>query len=147
MTTKEANYSIKSWLSKYKPDIIIIGLGGNDILQGIHPKLIQQNINQLVFESSRYGCVVLLKIPYPQHYPTAYINQLELIPKTLDKRNKITYIDDFFEHINHQNFFQKDGIHPNEAAQIFIFKNVWKHLKPTLVHCQRNPSKIIKKSN
>ncbi|HJN38269.1 MAG TPA: GDSL-type esterase/lipase family protein [Gammaproteobacteria bacterium] len=136
MTSKEASHSISSWLKEYQPSIIVIELGGNDVLQGVHPKIIKSNIENIIVKSAQYGCVVLLEIPHPQHYPIEYITQIKNLSKTLAHKHKINYIPSFFKNINQKDFFQNDGIHPNEKAQPLLFNNVWSELSLMLINCQ-----------
>ena len=135
MTTREGAASITTWLQTYKPNITIIELGGNDALQGLQPSTIYKQLENIIVESKQYGCVALIHVPVPQHYPIDYQQIISTNSIRLAKKHKITYISTFLTHAASKNLFQDDKIHPNDEAQIHLFNSVWIHLEPILKLC------------
>jgi acyl-CoA thioesterase-1 len=65
-TTSGGLARLPKLLTTYKPDVVVIELGGNDGLRGQPPQMIQKNLAQLVQLSQKQKATVLLfgmKIP------------------------------------------------------------------------------------
>ena len=79
-------------------NITIIELGGNDVLQGLQPSTIYKQLEKIIVASKQYGCVALIHVPTPQHYPIDYQQKIDTNLISLTNRYKITYISTFLEH-------------------------------------------------
>lgn len=61
-TTSGALARLPKLLQTYKPEVVVIELGGNDGLRGQPPQMIQQNLSQLVHLSQQQKAQVILLV-------------------------------------------------------------------------------------
>lgn len=65
-TTEDGLNRIEQALNEHNPKLIIIGLGGNDMLRGVNPDTIKNNLKRLIEISQKQGVrVILLAEPQP----------------------------------------------------------------------------------
>lgn len=121
-------------LDSYKPKIVIIELGANDGLRGINPEITRQNITSMIQQSQRIGARVLLAgIKLPPNYGTAYLEKFESIYGDLATEYGTLLVPFFMQGVAlNPELLQADNIHPNEAGQPVLLKNVWEVLEPAL---------------
>lgn len=121
-------------LSRYKPQITIIELGGNDGLRGLQPELIKMNLERMIAVTKNAGSKVLvLGVRLPPNYGEAYTQQFQRIFSALEKRNTIHVVPLFLKKIDeNSNLLQPDGIHPTTQAQSILLDNMWPELKTLL---------------
>ena len=135
-STREGVGVASKWLHKYKPDILIIALGGNDILQGQNPITIKNNLETVILSNPKYECILLVEVPVPPHYPKRYRQNIKSNMDELSKNFKgVTLIGNFLDQAYKNKHFQKDGIHPSSEAQSSMATVVWKSVTPMLDQC------------
>ncbi|WP_227649824.1 GDSL-type esterase/lipase family protein, partial [Klebsiella pneumoniae] len=72
-TTSGALARLPKLLQTYKPEVVVIELGGNDGLRGQPPQMIQKNLSQLIQLSQKQKAkVILFGMKIPPNYGTAY---------------------------------------------------------------------------
>ncbi|MEG0198600.1 MAG: arylesterase, partial [Acinetobacter sp.] len=77
-TSSGAVARLPKLLQTYKPQIVVIELGGNDGLRGQSPLLIQKNLANLIQQSQQAkATVVVLGMKIPPNYGTAYSQAFE----------------------------------------------------------------------
>ena len=101
-TTSGGLSRLPAALQQHQPDIVIIELGSNDALRGLSLDMTRNNLQRMIDLTQEAGAKVAL------------------VPFLLDGMAA------------DRTLFQSDGIHPNEAAQAILEKNVWQGLKPLL---------------
>lgn len=133
-TTSGGLTRLPALLSKHKPDVVIIELGGNDGLRGQPLKIMQENLQAMITASQNAGAkVILAGMQIPTNYGSRYTKQFKEIYPTLAEKNKIYLIPFLLEGIaTHSELIQKDGIHPTAEAQPLLLKNVLPVLLPIL---------------
>lgn len=121
-------------LSLYQPTLVIIELGGNDALRGLALSMTENNLDRMVQLSQDAGSrVLLLGMQIPPNYGPKYAEQFRLLFENLAAKQKVSLVPFLLEGIaTDRQWFQSDGIHPNEAAQAKLVDTVWKGLKPLL---------------
>ena len=121
-------------LSKHKPDVVIIELGGNDGLRGQPINIMQDNLQAMITASQTVGADVLLAgMQIPPNYGPRYTKQFKETYVKLAEKNNISLVPFLLENVAAQsNLIQKDGIHPTAEAQPIILKNVLPVLVPLL---------------
>lgn len=124
-------------LSKNKPDIVVIALGGNDGLRGMPTAFIQQNLQKLIEQSqASQAKVLLLGIKIPPNYGPHYSEFFDNVYTTLADKYDVSVVPFMLEGIaTDRRYMQLDRIHPNAKAQPLILEHVWKALRPLLVDC------------
>jgi acyl-CoA thioesterase-1 len=133
-TTLGGRNRINQALQAHNPDIVMIGLGGNDGLQGSSIKSIYENLEAIIKSCLQNdAAVLLLGMQIPPNYGISYTQKFRDIYPQLAKKFQVDLVpfllDGFGEN---QEFFQSDGIHPNIQAQEIIVENVWPILYPML---------------
>jgi acyl-CoA thioesterase-1 len=117
-----------------KPAIVILELGGNDGLRGIPLSITQSNLAQMIEAFQAAGArVVLAGMSLPPNYGPAFIQKFEAIYKDLAAKYKVTLIPFLLEGVGaHDEFMQRDGIHPNAAGARKVEALVMKTVGPLL---------------
>ena len=133
-TTSGALARMPKLLQSYKPDVVVIELGGNDALRGQPPQMIQKNLGQLVQQSQQAKAKVLLfGMKIPPNYGTAYSQAFENNYKVISQQYKITLLPFFMQGIaGHKDLMQNDQIHPNAKSQSILLNNAYPYIKGAL---------------
>lgn len=97
-----------------KPDLVIVGLGGNDLLRGIEPAQTRQNMTAILTELQRRDIPVMLTgMRAPPNMGADYVRDFEGIYTDLAARFDAKLYPFFFEGIyGNTTLFLPDGIHP-----------------------------------
>lgn len=121
-------------LEKYRPDIVLIELGGNDGLQGHPLGVMENNLNRMVQLAKDAGArVLLLGIQIPPNYGPRYTREFFNVFPRVAEAHQVPLVPFILEGVaTVQDLMQPDGIHPNAEAQAILLENVWPHLEPLL---------------
>ena len=119
-------------LQQKKPGIVLLELGANDALRGLSIEQTEKNLRKMIQISKQSGAKVLLfGIQIPPNYGQDYTNQFKSIYPKLATQESIELLPFFLKGVASQkDYFQADNIHPNEKAQMQLFKNVWDAMAP-----------------
>jgi acyl-CoA thioesterase-1 len=119
-------------LKQKKPEIVFLELGANDALRGLSIDQTEKNLRKMIQISKQSGAKVLLfGIQIPPNYGQDYTNRFKAIYPKLANQEGIELLPFFLKDVASQKeYFQADNIHPNEKAQILLFKNVWDAMNP-----------------
>ena len=133
-TTQGGLTRLPRLLTRYKPEIVIVELGGNDGLRGINLEVTRANMVRLILESQQSGARVLLTgIKLPPNYGEIYLQKFESMYSDLAREYATLLIPFFMEGVaSEPRLMQSDGIHPNEKGQSLLLENVWQVLQPVL---------------
>ncbi len=133
-TTAGGLARIDEALRKHKPDIVLLGLGANDGLRGLSPKIMQDNLAEMVKRSQKIGAkVLLLGIKIPFNYGKRYTDMFYAVYPTLAKNLNIGLVPFILEDVAlDKSLMQVDGLHPNAAGQPVLLQTIWPYLKPLL---------------
>ncbi|MDX2319307.1 MAG: arylesterase [Moritella sp.] len=106
-------------LAKQSVDVLIIELGGNDGLRGFPPKLIKNNLTQMVdLAHAKNIPVYVMNIRIPPNYGPRYSKMFTDVFVQVGSEKDIQVLPFFMEQIAlDPNLMQNDGIHPNRIAQ------------------------------
>ncbi len=109
------------------PDIVIIALGGNDVLRGIPPENTKNNLEQIIekFQAGNVR-VVLAGMYAPSNLGENYVREFNEIYPTLSKKYNIPLVPFLLAGVAlDPTLNQADGIHPNqEGARIIAKDNI-----------------------
>ena len=119
-------------LQQKKPGIVLLELGANDALRGLSIEQTEKNLRKMIQISKQSGAKVLLfGIQIPPNYGQDYTNQFKSIYPKLATQESIELLPFFLKGVASQkDYFQADNIHPDEKAQMQLFKNVWNAMTP-----------------
>ncbi|WP_336935654.1 arylesterase [Acinetobacter soli] len=133
-TTSGALARLPKLLQTYKPQVMIVELGGNDALRGQPPQLIRANLEKLVQQGqAAQAKVVLFGMKIPPNYGSAYSQAFENNYKVVSQKYKAKLLPFFLEGVaGNKTLMQKDQIHPNAKAQSILLKTAYPYVKGAL---------------
>lgn len=102
-------------IEKHQPDLILIHLGGNDMLRGVPVSTSKENLRAMLLTTQANNIkTILSKTVAPANYGTAYQTSLAQSYQELGQANHVTVIPFLLQYTYGNNaLMQKDGIHPN----------------------------------
>jgi acyl-CoA thioesterase-1 len=125
------------WMMADKPDIVIVELGGNDVLRGTDPATTERNLDAIITKLKAAGVTVWLAgMLAPRNYGSEYTQQFDGIYKRLADKHSVPLYPFFLDGVAADPALnQPDGIHPNpkgvdvivERMLPFVTKNLDDH--------------------
>lgn len=130
-TTTSARGRLEWTLDKYKPDVVFLALGGNDVLRGFSPTITRDNLDaMLTICKKRNIKVVLSAVRAPANLGLEYMGIFNKIyPDLADKYNAPLYPFLLEKTFGNQTLMQSDGIHPTAEG----IKSIANELGPYLL--------------
>ena len=121
---------IESDLKQYRPNYVLVELGGNDALRGYPIDKIKHNLIKIVDASLEVGAFpIIMQIRIPPNYGKNYVAAFESIYSEIAEEKNIPKLTFLLEKVALNNdLMQLDGIHPNQKAQRIIADQVKKEL-------------------
>lgn len=121
-------------LAEYRPELVIIELGGNDGLRGQSPVQLQQNLASMVRQSQSAGArVLILGMRLPPNYGVRYTTAFAEVFAKVAEDYEVALVPFFLQGVGGvPAMMQRDGIHPTAGAQAVLLDNVWPRLQPLL---------------
>ena len=129
-TTSGGLSRINRDLNTYKPDFVLVELGGNDALRGYPISRIKQNLLKIILIiSNNQSIPIIMQIKIPPNYGKKYIEAFENIYSEVASETDAKLISFMLENVAlREDLMQPDGIHPNEKAQPFITEQIKKEI-------------------
>ena len=117
-------------LEKRDIDIVILCLGANDMLRGIKPSLIKQNLNKIIEILKKRNVTILLAGMLSQEtLGNEYKNKFDSIYPELAKKFQISFLPFLLDGVAlNAELNLNDGKHPNQKGIKIISKNLEKKL-------------------
>jgi len=133
-TTQGGMTRIIPALENFRPELVILELGGNDGLRGFPTEVIKKNIRAIIEASQDQGAAaVILGIRIPTNYGPRYSQAFESIYKELASELNVPWIEFFMDGVAlNDELMQDDGIHPNTKAQSILLDNAWPIIRDAL---------------
>jgi len=121
-------------LERNSPEVVIIGLGGNDGLRAIPIPEIRRNLARMIQISRAEGAEVLLAgVHIPPNYGPAYTEAFHRVYHELAREYGTGLVPFILEGVAlNAALMQEDGLHPTAEAQPLIVDNVWPELSSML---------------
>ena len=109
-----------------KPNVVIIVLGGNDMLRGIDPEKTYQNLEQIIITLQQNNIKVMLcEMKSSANYGLQFKSKFDAIYPKLSKKYSLPLIPFFMEKILYDpTKLLSDGIHPNALGVTKIVQNI-----------------------
>ena len=120
-----------NWLIEGKDiDIVVLCLGANDMLRGISPILVRQNLNKILETLTEKKITVLLAGMLAQEsFGEKYKKEFDKIFPELAKKFKVSFLPFLLDGVAlNPELNLKDGKHPNAEGIKLISKNLEKKL-------------------
>ncbi|MFW6710978.1 arylesterase [Acinetobacter pittii] len=133
-TTSGALARLPKLLQTYKPNVVVIELGGNDGLRGQPPQMIQKNLDQLIQLSQKQKAkVILFGMKIPPNYGAGYSKAFENNYKVVSQKYQVKLLPFFLDGVAGQKqLMQNDLIHPNTQAQSKLLNLAYPYIKGAL---------------
>jgi acyl-CoA thioesterase-1 len=113
-------------LSESNIDLVILGLGANDMLRGIQPKETKNNLEKIIKTAQNKNIkVILAGMIAPTSYGLEYKSSFDQIYSDLSKQYNLPLIPFLLEGVAlRPDLNLSDGMHPNEKGIIIISKTL-----------------------
>jgi acyl-CoA thioesterase-1 len=133
-TTAAARARLTQTITRHRPDIVLLQLGGNDGLRGLPPGAMKDNLAAMITTVRDHGArVLLIGVQLPPNYGPLYTGKFEAIYRELAEEFGVALLPSLVAGIGTEpELMQADGIHPNNDAQARIAARVREHLLPLL---------------
>jgi acyl-CoA thioesterase-1 len=107
------------WLLSQKPDVVVVGLGGNDGLRGLPLEQAEHNLREIVRRAKAAGArVLLLGMQIPPNYGPEYAQGFSGMYPRLAKEMDVPLVPFLLEGVGGvAGLNQADGIHPTAEGQ------------------------------
>tara|TARA_B100000073_G_scaffold183823_1_gene151964 strand:+ start:2462 stop:3073 length:612 start_codon:yes stop_codon:yes gene_type:complete len=117
-------------ISEKNIDIILLGLGANDMLRGIIPNETEKNLEEIIIKIlNKKIQIVIAGMIAPDSHGDDYKNEFDKIFKRLSIKYELDFIPFLLDGVAlNPDLNLDDGMHPNEKGVIVISKNIEKKL-------------------
>lgn len=133
--TSAGGLSRAEFVASQKPDIVIVALGGNDMLRGIDPAATKNNLAGIIETFQRSGArVILAGMRAAANLGEGYVMQFDAVYPALAREFSVPLVPFLLDGVAlEKSLNQRDGIHPNEeGARIIAEENLLPVLLPLL---------------
>lgn len=130
-TTFVGRRQLSGHLELYRPDIVIIALGGNDALLRLPLEQVHDNLDTMLAEVyAGHARAVLVALELPEKLGRDYARGFSAIYARLAKKYETPLVRHVLDGVyGHRGLMQADGVHPNMQAQAKMLDNIWPALK------------------
>lgn len=121
-------------LEQENAKVLILALGGNDLLRGIPVEKMKANLDQIIRKAKAKNLKVLLcGMLAPPTMGAEYQRDFTMAFPDLATEHKVQYLPFLLENIAlKKELNQADGIHPNPAGTKLMTDNIYRALRPML---------------
>ena len=126
-STSSGGLNRAEWtLSEPDIDLIILGLGANDMLRGIQPDETEKNLQEIInIANNKQIKIIIAGMVAPITHGAEYKKKFDAIYAKLSKKYNLPLIPFLLEGVAlNPSLNQQDGIHPNEEGTIIISKTL-----------------------
>jgi acyl-CoA thioesterase-1 len=122
------------WLLRQKPDVVVVGLGGNDGLRGLELAASERNLRDIVRKSRDAGAkVLLLGMLIPPNYGPEYTGKFRDVYPRVATETGAALVPFVLEGVGGDpRLNQPDGIHPTAEGHRIMAATVVSGLRPLL---------------
>jgi acyl-CoA thioesterase I len=133
-TTAGGAARIDAALGRFKPDVVVLALGGNDGLRGLPVSEMKANLGKMARAAQARGArVLVVGMRIPPNYGPKYTQAFYDAFAEVARETKSAYVPFLLERVVEKpELFQPDQIHPTAEAQPLLLETVWKGLEPLL---------------
>jgi len=136
-TTSGGRARLAPLLKTYKPQVVVIELGGNDALRGLPLNMTQDNLVAMARAVRAAGArVLVVGMQIPPNYGRKYAEDFERVFASVAKAENAALVPFLLKGVadgpEAEAMFQPDRIHPRAEAHPRMLDNVWPVLKPML---------------
>jgi acyl-CoA thioesterase I len=122
-------------LDKFKPDLVLLELGGNDGLRALPLDQMHANLDKMI-ELTRAAKArpVLFEMYIPRNYGPVYAEHFTKVFDQVAQDKQVPMVPFFLGKLvaEPDKWFQDDALHPNAQAQPLLLDAAWPTLDPLL---------------
>lgn len=117
-----------------KPALVLVALGGNDMLRGLEPEEAEKNLVAIITKIKAQNISVLLAgMKAPMQYPLVFRTRFDGIYKNLAEKYGVELYPFFLEGVAlDPKLNQPDGIHPNAEGVAVMVRGILPDVKKLL---------------
>src|SRR4051812_18940173 len=121
-------------LDQQNAKILILELGANDLLRGIPPAKVKENLDKIIRKAKARNLKILLcGMLAPPSVGASYQREFTNVFPDLATEYKVEFLPFLLENIaTKKELNQADGIHPNVEGEKIMTLNIYDALKPML---------------
>lgn len=140
--TTAAGRARLDWALSDDPDLVLVTLGGNDMLRGLEPAETYRNLDAILARLKAEGLPVLLTGMLAQRNLGAdYAAEFDAVFPRLAEEHDVAFYPFFLEGVALQpDLNQPDGLHPNGAGVAVIVETILPALRPLIEAAQARGS-------
>ena len=130
-STSSGGLNRADWsLSEPGIDLIILGLGANDMLRGIQPEETERNLEQIInVAKNKKIKIILAGMVAPDTHGKKYKKEFDAIYPKLSEKYNLPLIPFLLEGVAlNPSLNQQDGIHPNKDGTIKVSETIKKSI-------------------
>ena len=130
-STSSGGLNRADWsLSEPDIDLVILGLGANDLLRGIQPDETEKNLEQIIkVARNKKIKIILAGMVAPETHGKKYKKKFDAIYPKLAKKYNLALIPFLLEGVAlNPTLNQQDGIHPNKDGTIKVSETIEKSI-------------------
>ena len=130
-STSSGGLNIAEWsLSEPDIDLIILGLGANDMLRGIKPEETEKNLEEIIkIANNKKIKIIIAGMVAPTTHGAEYKKAFDAIYPKLSKKYNLPLIPFLLEGVAlDPSLNQQDGIHPNKEGTIKVSETIKKSI-------------------
>ncbi len=121
-------------LDQENAEILILELGANDLLRGMPPKQMKNNLDKIIRKAKERNIEVLLcGMLAPPTAGSDYQREFTMAFPDLADEHEVAFLPFLLDGVAaNKDLNQADGIHPNAAGTKMMTENIYKELRPLL---------------
>ena len=118
------------WSLGESPNIVILCLGANDMLRGIDPKYIRENLNTMILKINESGSkVIFVGMRSPKSMGGIYQQRFDQMYKEIAEEHDLTFMPFLLEGIAlEKKYLQNDYKHPNALGIQVMANNLYPYI-------------------
>ncbi|MFA6629411.1 MAG: GDSL-type esterase/lipase family protein [Sulfuricurvum sp.] len=108
---------LRTSISRYRPRLLLLCHGGNDILHNIDDRRLRYNLEQMIIYAHAHGVdVILIGVP---KFSLLHLSEHPVYVE-LAKQYNLPIEGDILSTILHDNRYKSDYVHPNKAGYVIM---------------------------
>lgn len=121
-TTAGGKARLAWMLEKHKPDVVMVALGGNDMLRGIPPETVRANLDAMLQTlKDQQVKTILMAVKVPPNQDATYTQAFNAVYPELAKEYGVVLYPFFMESLFGQTaYLLDDGVHPNALGVEYV---------------------------
>jgi acyl-CoA thioesterase-1 len=132
------------WALEGDVRVLILALGGNDLLRGLSVREMKNNLGQMIERARQRKIEVLLAGMYaPTNTGAEYRLEVDEAFQSLAREHKVIFIPFMLNRVaGIESLNQPDGIHPNKEGTRIVAETIYRALRPWLEKQKASPSEV-----